>query len=154
MTDELHAHLRNIIEDAIERAEDHLDWLAHHPNEPDALGQCASTLCIIFETKPENYRQLAENEDPLRAIYSGRHCSFGCGASAVKACWATSVVGQERPFSDVRVTSVHPSISDIILKRRECRNGPLAEVGRLIRLPRRRSRAATLVRRGRASWRS
>ena len=32
-------------------------------------------------------------------------------------------VGSERPFSDVRVTSVHPPISDIILKRRECRMG-------------------------------
>jgi hypothetical protein len=28
MTDELRDHLRNIIEDAIERGEDHLDWLA------------------------------------------------------------------------------------------------------------------------------
>ena len=43
MTDELRDHLRNIIEDAIERAEDHLDWLAHHPKEPDREAQIADT---------------------------------------------------------------------------------------------------------------
>ena len=43
MTDELRDHLRNIIEEAIERAEDHLDWLAHHPQEPDREAQIADT---------------------------------------------------------------------------------------------------------------
>jgi hypothetical protein len=43
MTPELRDHLRNIIEDAIERAEDHLDWLALHPNEPDRAGQIEDT---------------------------------------------------------------------------------------------------------------
>jgi hypothetical protein len=43
MTDELRDHLRNIIEDAIERAEDHLDWLALHPNEPDREAQLLDT---------------------------------------------------------------------------------------------------------------
>ena len=31
MTHELRDHLRNIIEEAIERAEAHLDWLTLHP---------------------------------------------------------------------------------------------------------------------------
>lgn len=39
MTPELRDHLLRIIEDAIERAEDHLDWLAHHPQEPDCEAQ-------------------------------------------------------------------------------------------------------------------
>ena len=43
MTDELRDHLRNIIEDAIERAEDHLDWLVHHPQEPDREAQLLDT---------------------------------------------------------------------------------------------------------------
>lgn len=43
MTDELRDHLRNIIEDAIERAEDHLDWLALHPNEPDREARLLDT---------------------------------------------------------------------------------------------------------------
>ena len=41
MTDELRGHLLCIITDAIERAEDHLDWLAHHPQEPDCEAQVA-----------------------------------------------------------------------------------------------------------------
>jgi hypothetical protein len=41
MTPELRDHLLCIIEDAIERAEDHLDWLAHHPQEPDCEAQVA-----------------------------------------------------------------------------------------------------------------
>lgn len=43
MTPELREHLRNIIEDAIERAEDHLDWLALHPHEPDREAQIVDT---------------------------------------------------------------------------------------------------------------
>ena len=43
MTPELRDHLMCIIEDAIERAEDHLDWLAHHPQEPDCEAQVANT---------------------------------------------------------------------------------------------------------------
>jgi hypothetical protein len=35
MTNELRDHLLCIIEEAIARGEDHLDWLALHPNEPD-----------------------------------------------------------------------------------------------------------------------
>jgi hypothetical protein len=40
MTPELHAHLLCIFDDAIERAENHLDWLALHPNEPDREAHC------------------------------------------------------------------------------------------------------------------
>ena len=43
MTDELRDHLRSIIEDAIERGEDHLDWLALHPHEPDREAQLLDT---------------------------------------------------------------------------------------------------------------
>jgi hypothetical protein len=43
MTPELHTHLLEIIEDAMERAEEHLDWLASHPNEPDCEAQIADT---------------------------------------------------------------------------------------------------------------
>lgn len=43
MTDELRQHLLCIIEDAIERGEDHLDWLSLHPNEPDRDGQIVDT---------------------------------------------------------------------------------------------------------------
>ena len=43
MTPELREHLQNIIEDAIERAENHLDWLALHPNEPDRTAQLLDT---------------------------------------------------------------------------------------------------------------
>jgi hypothetical protein len=43
MTPELHAHLLCILDDAIERAENHLDWLALHPNEPDREAQIADT---------------------------------------------------------------------------------------------------------------
>lgn len=53
MDQELRDHLRNIIEEAIERAEDHLDWLALHPNEPDREAQivdtqrsCATARCL------------------------------------------------------------------------------------------------------------
>jgi hypothetical protein len=35
---------------------------------------------------------------------------------------------QSLPNCDVRVASVHPSISDIMLQRRERRNGPGADV--------------------------
>jgi hypothetical protein len=41
MTPELRDHLLCLIEEAIERAEDHLDWLAHHPQEPDRAVQLA-----------------------------------------------------------------------------------------------------------------
>jgi hypothetical protein len=43
MTPELRDHLLCITENAIERAEDHLDWLAHHPQEPDCETQVADT---------------------------------------------------------------------------------------------------------------
>ena len=43
MTDELRDHLLCIISDAIERAEDHLDWLAHNSQEPDRAAQLADT---------------------------------------------------------------------------------------------------------------
>jgi hypothetical protein len=36
-----------------------------------------------------------------------------------------SAAGQSLLDCDVRVTSVHPSISDIMLQRRERRNGPM-----------------------------
>ena len=39
----------------------------------------------------------------------------------------TSEVGQSLPKRDVRVRSVYPSISDVILPRRERREGPAAE---------------------------
>ena len=51
MTDELRDHLLCIIEDAIERAEDHLDWLAHHPQEPDRDAQLADTKRSIDLSK-------------------------------------------------------------------------------------------------------
>jgi hypothetical protein len=51
MTDELRDHLRNSIEDAIERDEDHLDWLAHHPNEPDREAQIEDTRRSLELTK-------------------------------------------------------------------------------------------------------
>ena len=51
MTDELREHLLSIIEDAIERGEDHLDWLAHHPNEPDRAAQLAQTQRLIDLSK-------------------------------------------------------------------------------------------------------
>ena len=40
-------------------------------------------------------------------------------------------MGHSLPNCDVRVTSAHPSISDMMLGRRECRNGPLSELARL-----------------------
>ncbi len=43
MTPEQRDHLLCIIEDAIERVEDHLDWLALHPNEPDRARQIEDT---------------------------------------------------------------------------------------------------------------
>ena len=43
MTPELRDHLLCIIEEAIARGEDHLDWLALHPNEPDREAQIAIT---------------------------------------------------------------------------------------------------------------
>jgi hypothetical protein len=51
MTPELREHLRNIIEDAIERAEDHLDWLARHPQEPDREAQISDTERSIALSK-------------------------------------------------------------------------------------------------------
>ena len=47
MTPELRDHLLCIIEEAIERAENHLDWLAHHPQEPDREAQLADTERLI-----------------------------------------------------------------------------------------------------------
>jgi hypothetical protein len=38
-----------------------------------------------------------------------------------------SAVGHSLPNRDVRVTSVQPSISDLMLRRRERRNGPISE---------------------------
>jgi hypothetical protein len=43
MTPELRVHLRDIIEEAIDRAEEHLDWLALHSNEPDREAQIEDT---------------------------------------------------------------------------------------------------------------
>jgi hypothetical protein len=43
MTPELRDHLLRLIEDAIERAEDHLAWLALHPQEPDCEAQVGDT---------------------------------------------------------------------------------------------------------------
>ena len=40
-----------------------------------------------------------------------------------------SVAGQSRQFHDVRVTSVYPSIADMMLRRRERRNGPQGDIG-------------------------
>jgi hypothetical protein len=45
----------------------------------------------------------------------------------VSTC-TTSAQGQKLPNSDVRVTSVHPSISDITLYRRERRNGSTTDL--------------------------
>src|SRR5271155_4477312 len=39
----------------------------------------------------------------------------------------TSASGQSLPNSDVRVASVHPSISDMMLHRRERREGPVSD---------------------------
>ena len=47
MTPELRDRLLCIIEEAIERAENHLDWLAHHPQEPDREAQLADTERLI-----------------------------------------------------------------------------------------------------------
>jgi hypothetical protein len=44
-----------------------------------------------------------------------------------------SGLGQSLPNSDVRVTSVHPSISDITLYRRQRRNGPCVDGSELAR---------------------
>jgi hypothetical protein len=41
---------------------------------------------------------------------------------------AMSEMGYSLPDCDVRVASVHPSISDIMRQRRERRNGPISEV--------------------------
>ena len=43
MTPELRDHLLCIIEDAIERAEDHLDWLALHPQRARREAQIVDT---------------------------------------------------------------------------------------------------------------
>jgi hypothetical protein len=43
MTDELRVHFLSLIEDAIERDEEHLSWLASHPNEPDREAQISDT---------------------------------------------------------------------------------------------------------------
>ena len=51
MTDELRDHLRNIIEEAIERAEDHLDWLASNPNKSDCAAQIVDTQRSLELTK-------------------------------------------------------------------------------------------------------
>lgn len=51
MPPELRDHLMCIIEDAIERAEDHLDWLAHNPKEPDRAAQLAGTERSIALSK-------------------------------------------------------------------------------------------------------
>jgi hypothetical protein len=51
MTPELRDHLLCIIEDAIERAENHLDWLAHHPQEPDREAQIVDTQRSIDLSK-------------------------------------------------------------------------------------------------------
>ena len=56
--------------------------------------------------------------------------SFVAGACAsgrkVEAT-PTSGVGQPLPKGDVRVTSVYPSNSDMLLRRRERRNGPVTD---------------------------
>jgi hypothetical protein len=39
------------------------------------------------------------------------------------------VVGQKLPNSDVRIASVHPSMSDTTLHRRERRKGPITDIG-------------------------
>jgi hypothetical protein len=39
-----------------------------------------------------------------------------------------SAVGHSLPNRDVRVTSVQPSISDLMLRRRERRNGPISDI--------------------------
>jgi hypothetical protein len=51
MTPELRDHLMYIIEDAIERAEDHLDWLASNSQEPDHEAQVADTKRSIDLSK-------------------------------------------------------------------------------------------------------
>ena len=44
-----------------------------------------------------------------------------------------SLLGQSLPKRDVRVKSVHPSISDMMLQRRERRNGPCVDGSELAR---------------------
>jgi hypothetical protein len=51
MTPELRGHLLCLIEDAIARAEDHLDWLAHHPQEADREAQIEDTTRSLELTK-------------------------------------------------------------------------------------------------------
>jgi hypothetical protein len=57
MTNELRDHLLCIIEEAIARGEDHLDWLALHPNEPDREAQIVDTQRAIALS-----RQLRDEE--------------------------------------------------------------------------------------------
>jgi hypothetical protein len=51
MTNELRDHLLCIIEEAIARGEDHLDWLALHPNVPDREAQLLDTQRSIDLSK-------------------------------------------------------------------------------------------------------
>jgi hypothetical protein len=43
MTDELREHLLRIIDEAIDRDEEHLSWLAQNPQEPDREAQLVDT---------------------------------------------------------------------------------------------------------------
>jgi hypothetical protein len=47
LDDTLIAHLQRVLEDDIERAEDHLEWLSRHAGEPDRDAQLADTQTSI-----------------------------------------------------------------------------------------------------------
>jgi len=60
------------------------------------------------------------------------HCSrlkLGCGETGhMQFDRRMSQLGQSLPKRDARVASVYPSTSDMILRRREGRNGPDADI--------------------------
>jgi hypothetical protein len=65
-----------------------------------------------------------QNTLPKRA---DRH-EFMAGCRVCLSRPPMSEMGQSLPNCDVRVASVHPSISDIMLQRRKRRNGPIAAI--------------------------
>jgi hypothetical protein len=58
----------------------------------------------------------------MRRMITGQSAPITATLAGVRM----SAVGHSLPNRDVRVTSVQPSISDLMLRRRERRNGPIS----------------------------
>ena len=81
------------------------------------LEDWSANVCSHADFKRWLARSVARSEAVARAI-----CSRACGGPSLIGVRACTV---ENDTSAILAKSVHPSISDIMLQRRERRNGPI-----------------------------